>query len=121
MQEKLSNIFAILTLPITIVLCVLDDKFDIGDFGERLPYRPRIFNFIWASWFSFFWLPCSSCRKYFGGHEKSYSVQTSVGGGTSYCFRCKEKADKYNAENKERLEKATQEHYSQFFVGRHNG
>ena len=116
MQERLSTVFATLTFPMTVISYFLDDKFGIGDFGRSLPHRPRILNFIWAAWFSFFWLPCRFCGKYYGGHEKGYSIQTSVGGGESVCYRCKEKADKYNEENKERLDKATQEHYSQRFL-----
>lgn len=114
-QEKLNNVFAVFTFPITFLSYFLDQKYDIGDWGREFPHRPRFINFMWAAWFSFFWLPCSFCGKYYGGHEKCYHIQTSVGGGKSVCYRCKEKADKYNEDNKERLDKETQAHYSQRF------
>ena len=118
MQRILVDVFAFLTLPITIIAVKLDDWYDIGDFGERLPHRPRIINFMWAAWFTYFWLPCSFCGKYYGGHERCYYIQTHVGGGHSVCFRCKERAEKYNAENKERIDLETQNHYSLRFFQR---
>lgn len=68
----------------------------------------------------YFWLPCSLCGGYYGGHEKSASLSTGwaegpfepnengkcpriVYGGTSVCLNCKDEADRLNLEN-DRLE-----------------
>lgn len=55
-------------------------------------FYPRFINRAYAFFGGYFWLPCPSCGRKFGGHEISYGPGTSMraGDGTARCVcpRC---------------------------------
>jgi hypothetical protein len=67
----------------------------------------RFFNWVYATIFGYFWLPCPVCGKNFGGHEwkDDNSVYTGKGDdgypyqGTGVCPDCGEKAKRINLDN----------------------
>lgn len=58
--------------------------------------EPRLFQFLYAKLFGYFWLPCPICGKNFGGHEKHGSLMTSWDGGIMTCPDCAEEAEHRN-------------------------
>lgn len=53
-------------------------------------HSPRALHWLWANWRGYFWIPCESCGRYFGGHEGGGRIY--LGGGTfqTTCWRCPE-------------------------------
>ena len=95
----MNTLFAVVTLPITILCGILDDKYDIGKKGNNFSYRPRILNFMWAAWFWYFWLPCPLCNKNFGGHEWKESLICSDSSGRGTCPQCIDETNEINKLN----------------------
>lgn len=56
----------------------------------------RIYNKFYAHFFGYFWIPCSICKEYFGGHELHEVLHTSWNSGNCVCINCKEEAIKRN-------------------------
>lgn len=57
-------------------------------FCRRHP-KWRFLNMIYASLFHYFWLPCTQCGRYYGGHEKhGKGINYSDGTGKSTCSFC---------------------------------
>ena len=90
------GVFIILTLPIAIFMNWFI-RTGLGDkVGSTFPYRPRILNWIWATWGGLFWLPCPICNNNFGGHEWGESLMETMHSGQGVCTKCGEEAKKIN-------------------------
>lgn len=59
---------------------------------------PRFLHCIYAFCFGYFWLPCSICGRYFGGHERSVTWMHNLGMGESVCEKHEDLARKHNEE-----------------------
>jgi len=65
----------------------------------------RLFNFIYAKLFGYFWLPCRVCGRNFGGHEVgSWTplIVEELSGQHAYCVcsrECGAEAEKANDAN----------------------
>ena len=51
---------------------------------------PRFLQHIWAVISGHFWEACPLCGRYFGGHEPSGAMMTSLDGGVLVCQHCAE-------------------------------
>lgn len=49
---------------------------------------PRFLHKFYANFFGYFWLPCSLCGRWRGGHEKSGHFIVSWFEGKSVCENC---------------------------------
>ena len=115
----MDDLFVFLTLPIAIPMHFLI-RAELGDrIGRKLPYHPRLLNWMWAAWGGLFWLPCPICHRNFGGHEWSESLMTSAFQGEGVCPKCAKKAREKNEERREEFDQQMSEHYSQFFTNTH--
>ncbi len=95
-QNFLFWTFIIMTLPISIPMNFFI-RSDRGDrIGEKLPYRPRILNWVWATWGGLFWDPCCLCGRNYGGHEGRGNLMLGWDQGVSVCPRCAEEAERRN-------------------------
>ena len=95
----MENIFIFLTLPIAFPMNFLI-RSDLGDrIGRSFPYRPRIINWIWATWGGLFWIPCPICHRNYGGHEWGTTLMTSYSTGKGVCPKCVGEAKIQNKSN----------------------
>lgn len=92
--------FFLLTFPISIPMLFLIQDTPFGKLGDKLPYRPRFLNFLWAVWGGYFWCRCTICHKYYGGHEHGNgSLMYSWNHGTTVCRKCAPLAEQINLQN----------------------
>lgn len=94
----IQSLFIIFTFPMCILCNYIDKKSNAGErYGRRLLYHPRILNFIWASWFGYFWLLCPLCNRKFGGHESGRMLYDyNSASGVSVCKKCSIEAEELN-------------------------
>ena len=93
----MEDLFFVLTLPIAIPMnYIIRGNMD---FFSKFPYKPRMIHWIIATWGGLFWLPCTLCGKYRGGHEKGGYLSTSYGQGVGVCNDCVKKANRRNKES----------------------
>lgn len=63
--------------------------------------RPRFIQRIYAFLHAYYWLPCTICGEYYGGHEAAGTLMTSSTGGVLVCPDCAEEAEKRNRARRE--------------------
>jgi hypothetical protein len=54
----------------------------------RLPYKPRLLNWLYAFLMCHFWKRCPNCNRYFGGHESAGIIYDGVCSGKITCRAC---------------------------------
>ena len=101
----------LLTLPIALPMHFLI-RSNFGDsFFQKMPYQPRLLNWMIAAWGGLFWMPCPICSKHFGGHEWSECLHTSFCSGQGVCPQCVLEARKRNKTNLASFQKQAEAHY----------
>ena len=86
----------LLTFPIALLVRWLLDTQTGERWAESLPYWPRPLHFLISAYGSYYWMPCSLCGRWYGGHEPCGSLNTSWHGGHTVCRKCASKADAKN-------------------------
>lgn len=96
-RQQMEDVFLILTLPLAIPMnkLIRSDWFTY-EFSKKIPYSPRIMNWIIATWGGLFWLPCPLCQRNFGGHESGGTLYSSAFSGEGVCRKCADKAREQN-------------------------
>lgn len=103
-QSQGQDMLFFLTLPISLPMVLLIQGTPFGKLGDKLPYRPRFLNFLWAMWGSYFWCRCSICHKYFGGHEHGNgSLMYDWNNGEIVCRKCAPLAEKVSIQNMSKM------------------
>lgn len=96
----LQLLFIFMTFPISFPMMLLINKTPIGRLGKRLPYHPRLLNYMWAAWGCYFWASCPICHKSFGGHEGGNgSLMHDWNSGQVVCRKCAYLAEQVNMQN----------------------
>ena len=107
----LETLFLMVTPPIAILMNFFIRSDLGGRIGDKLPYHPRLLNWVWTTWGGLFWLPCPLCKKNFGGHEWKESIGDAFR-GEGVCPKCVGEAKKINKENEPMIRKQLQEYYT---------
>lgn len=92
----IEDAFIWITLPIAIIVNLFARSNRGMQFAKLIPFRPRVLNWMWATWAGFWWLPCPICLRNFGAHERQEGIYRALFEGRRVCPLCTQKARELN-------------------------